>query len=42
MRSTPSYVYLLAGDAAAQAAFTLKLCAYVKNIPLDHFPKLVM
>ena len=27
---------LLAGDATVQAAFTLKPCAHVKNLSLDH------
>ena len=30
-----SYVQFLVGDAAAQAAFALKPCVYVNNLPLD-------
>ena len=33
---------LLAGDAAVQAAFNIKPCAYVKNLPLDHFLSFMM
>ena len=32
---------IVAGDAAVQAAVTLKPCSDVKNLPLDHFPNLL-